>query len=217
LIPPSSFLPVAEHLGLIVQIDRWVTRRAIDILAEHGARGSDLRLEVNLSALTIGDEELLEIVKQRLHETGVAPDRLIFEVTESAAIAQFGRAVEFVERLTVLGCRFALDDFAPGFGSFYYLKHLEFDFLKIDGEFVEHCARNETDRILISAVVQIARSMGKRTIAESVTSNETAEVLARLGVDYGQGFQFGKPASLDQHLKVPGVVAPTRRLRRSDN
>ena len=195
-IAPGSFLPVAEHLGLIVDIDRWVARRAIDILAEQRAYGRDLRFEVNLSGRTIGDEVLLELVEQRLHETGVPPDRLIFEVTETAAIAQFDRAAAFVERLMQLGCRFALDDFGSGFGSFHYLKHLAFDYLKIDGEFVEHCARNETDRILIAAVVQIARGMGKRTIAEFVTSNETAEVLTKLGVDYGQGFHFGKPAPL---------------------
>jgi diguanylate cyclase (GGDEF)-like protein/PAS domain S-box-containing protein len=207
VIAPGSFLPVAEHLGLIVEIDRWVTRRAIDILAEQRARGRDLRFEINLSGLTIGDEVLLELVKRRLCETGVPPDRLIFEVTETAAIEQFGRAVAFVERLTELGCRFALDDFGAGFGSFYYLKHLEFDYLKIDGEFVQHCARNETDRVLIAAVVQIAHGMGKRTVAEFVTSSETADVLTKLGVDYGQGFHFGKPAPLAQHLSLLDAAA----------
>jgi EAL domain-containing protein (putative c-di-GMP-specific phosphodiesterase class I) len=99
-----------------------------------------------------------------------------------------------------VGCKFALDDFGAGFGSFYYLKHLPFDYLKIDGEFVRHCAESETDRILIAAVVQIARGMRKRTIAEFVTNRETVEVLTRLGVDYGQGFHLGKPAPLAEHL-----------------
>ncbi len=200
LIAPGSFLYVAERLGLIREIDHWVVNRAIDMLAEKCAAGHDLRFEVNLSGHTIGDESLLELIETRLHETGVPPERLIFEVTETAAIVHIARAAAFAERLSELGCPFALDDFGAGFGSFYYLKHLPFDYLKIDGEFVRHCAENETDRILISAVVQIARGMGKRTIAEFVDRPETVEVLTRLGVDYGQGFHLGRPAPLGEHL-----------------
>jgi diguanylate cyclase (GGDEF)-like protein/PAS domain S-box-containing protein len=199
-VPPGAFLYVAERLGLIGEIDRWVAERSIEMLAEQRALGRDLRLEVNLSGHTIGDEQLLLLIEQRLRQTGVPPDRLIFEVTETAAIAHIGRAASFAERLSELGCGFALDDFGAGFGSFYYLKHLPFDYLKIDGEFVRHCTENETDRILISAVVQIARGMGKRTIAEYVTSHETAEVLTVLGVDFGQGFHLGRPAPLADHL-----------------
>jgi EAL domain-containing protein (putative c-di-GMP-specific phosphodiesterase class I) len=130
----------------------------------------------------------------------VPPDRLIFEITETAAVANIARAATFAERLSALGCHFALDDFGAGFGSFYYLKHLPFDYLKIDGEYVRHCASNETDRILISAVVQIARGMGKHTIAEFVDDQETVEVLTRLGVDYGQGYFLGRPEPLGDHL-----------------
>jgi len=199
-ISPGSFLYVAERLGLIGDIDRWVTGQAIDMLAEHRAAGRDLRLEVNLSGHTLGDEVLLELIERRLAETGVPPDRLIFEVTETAAVTHIGRAAAFAERLSELGCKFALDDFGAGFGSFYYLKHLPFDYLKIDGEFVRNCASHETDRILIAAVVQIARDMGKRTIAEFVTDQETADCVTRLGVDYGQGFHLGRPAPLMEHL-----------------
>jgi diguanylate cyclase (GGDEF)-like protein/PAS domain S-box-containing protein len=199
-ISPGSFLYVAERLGLVREIDRWVTSQAIDMLAEHRAAGRDLRLEVNLSGHTLGDEVLLELIERRLEETGVPPDRLVFEVTETAAVTHIGRAASFAERLSDLGCKFALDDFGAGFGSFYYLKHLPFDYLKIDGEFVRNCVSHETDRILIAAVVQIARDMGKRTIAEFVTDQETADCVARLGVDYGQGFHLGRPAPLGEHL-----------------
>jgi len=115
-------------------------------------------------------------------------------------VTHIGRAASFAERLSELGCKFALDDFGAGFGSLYYLKHLPFDYLKIGGEFVRNCASHETDRILIAAVVQIARDMGKRRIAEFVTDQETADVVARLGVDYGQGFHLGRPAPLGEHL-----------------
>jgi diguanylate cyclase (GGDEF)-like protein/PAS domain S-box-containing protein len=199
-IPPGTFLYIAERLGLIHEIDRWVVAHAIDLLAEHRAAGRDLRFEVNLSGHTIGDPELLELIERRLRETGVPPDRLIFEITETAAVANIARAATFAERLSALGCHFALDDFGAGFGSFYYLKHLPFDYLKIDGEYVRHCATNETDRILISAVVQIARGMGKYTIAEFVGDEETVEVLTGLGVDYGQGYFLGRPEPLADHL-----------------
>ena len=216
LIPPASFLYVAERLGLIREIDCWVASRAIDMLAEQRALGRDLRLEVNLSGHTIGDPGLLELVERRLHETGVPPDRLIFEITETAAVANIARAAAFAERLSQLGCQFALDDFGAGFGSFYYLKHLPFDYLKIDGEYVRHCASNDTDRILISAVVQIARGMGKRTIAEYVTSQETVEVLTRLGVDYGQGFHLGRPEPLTDHLATLDAATDAAMSRQPD-
>ncbi len=202
LIAPGAFLHVAERLGLIREIDYWVTHRAIDLLAEQRAAGRDLHLEVNLSGYTIGDEALLELIERRLRDTGVPPDRLIFEITETAAVSNIARAIAFADHLSKLGCRFALDDFGAGFGSFYYLKHLPFDYLKIDGEFVRDCVENKTDQILISAVVQIARSMGKRTIAEFVTNQETVDVLTALGVDYGQGFHLGRPAPLLEHINA---------------
>jgi EAL domain-containing protein (putative c-di-GMP-specific phosphodiesterase class I) len=199
-IPPGTFLYIAERLGLIQEIDRWVVNRAIDLLAEHRAAGRDLLFEVNLSGHSIGDPQLLELIERRLHETRVPADRLIFEITETAAVADIARAATFAHRLSDLGCKFALDDFGAGFGSFYYLKHLPFDYLKIDGEYVRDCATNQTDRILIAAVVQIARGMGKSTIAEFVGDQETVDVLTRLGVDYGQGFFLGQPEPLPTYL-----------------
>ncbi len=115
------------------------------------------------------------------------------------------------ERLSELGCKFALDDFGADFGSFYYLKHIPFDYLKIDGEFVGQCAHNQTDRTLISAIVQIARDMGKQTIAESAGDQETIEALTALGVDYGQGFHLGRPAPLSEHLAALDATAGTHR------
>ena len=210
VVQPGSFLYIAERLGLIGDIDRWVTERAIDMLAAQRALGRELRFEINLSARTIGDEQLLELIERRLAATDVPPDRLIFELTETAAVAHVGRATTFANRLSELGCGFALDDFGAGFGSFYYLKHLPFDYLKIDGEFVSNCTHNETDRTLIAAVVQIARGMRKQTIAEFANDRETLEVLTRLGVDYGQGFYLGRPAPLTEHLQRPRHAPDTR-------
>jgi len=196
LIPPGAFLYIAERLGMVHEIDRWVTEQAIALLAARRAEGEELVLEVNLSGLSIGDPELLALVSRELERTGVPPHSLIFEVTETAAVINMTRAGQFARDLTRLGCRFALDDFGAGYGSFYYLKHLPFDFLKIDGEFVKGCHTNETDRLLIKAAVGIATGMGKRTIAESVGDEQTVCLLTDLGVDYGQGFHFGRPVAV---------------------
>jgi diguanylate cyclase (GGDEF)-like protein/PAS domain S-box-containing protein len=197
LIPPGSFLYIAERLGMVQEIDRWVTQQAINLLAERYALGEELVLEVNLSGLSIGDPPLLALISRELERTGVPPRSLIFEVTETAAVLNMPRAGRFARDLTRLGCRFALDDFGAGYGSFYYLKHLPFDFLKIDGEFVKNCSTSKTDRLLIKAVVDIAAGMGKRTVAEFVGDDETTRLLTRLGVDYGQGFHLGRPAPID--------------------
>jgi EAL domain-containing protein (putative c-di-GMP-specific phosphodiesterase class I) len=125
----------------------------------------------------------------------------VLEVTEATAVANIPRAQQFAARLAELGCRFALDDFGAGFGSFYYLKHLPFDLLKIDGEFVRSCTTSQTDQLLIRAAVDIARGLGKKTIAEYVGDVETVELLRELGVDYAQGFHIGRPAPLVQRLQ----------------
>ncbi|MDQ4025666.1 MAG: PAS domain S-box protein, partial [Actinomycetota bacterium] len=134
LIPPGAFLYVAERLDLVQEIDRCVVARAIGMLGEH----PEISLEVNLSGKSLGAPALLELTERLLSESAIDPARLTFEITETAAVANIALARAFSERLRELGCRFALDDFGAGFGSFYYLKHLPFDFLKIDGEFVRN-------------------------------------------------------------------------------
>jgi len=198
IVPPGAFLHVAERFDVIQDVDRWVVGRAIDLLAEHHARGTELVLEVNLSGKSLAEERLLLLVERRLAETGVPPSSLIFEVTETAAVANMQEARAFSDRLRALGCRFALDDFGAGFGSFFYLKHLPFDYLKIDGEFIADCVRNETDRLVVAAVVGIARGMGKETIAEFVPDEQTQRFLRRQGVDFAQGYHVGRPLPLGE-------------------
>ena len=210
LIAPGAFLPVAERFDLIGQIDRWVVRRAIAMLAEAGAAGHQITAEVNLSGRSTGDPELLALIEHELRDTGVDPARLIFEITETTAVANIPAAQYFSARLADLGCRFALDDFGAGFGSFYYLKHLPFDYLKIDGEFVRHCAENRTDQLVIQAVVHIARGLGKCTVAEQAGDDATLALLRRLGVDQAQGFFLGRPAPLEAWLdRLPARCGPS--------
>ncbi len=203
LIPPGSFLPIAERFGLIREIDRWVVTRAIRMLGEQREQGHRPIVEINLSAHSLGDAQLALHIGRELRAAGVAATQLIFEVTETTAIGNIAAARTFAERLGQLGCRFALDDFGAGFGSFYYLKHLPFDFIKIDGEFVRNCTFDPTDRLVIGAVVDLARGMGKRTIAEFVGNEATFTILRELGVDYAQGFHLGPPAPLESWLGMP--------------
>ena len=128
-------------------------------------------------------------------------------MTETEAVEDIARARGFATRLAELGCRFALDDFGAGFGSFYYLKHLPFDYLKIDGEFVRNCTHDPGDRVVIQALVQVARGMGKRTVAEQAGDAETVTLLRELGVDQAQGYHLGRPAPLADWLRLEAQPA----------
>jgi diguanylate cyclase (GGDEF)-like protein/PAS domain S-box-containing protein len=209
LILPGAFLATAERLGLIQQIDGLTVAAALRAFAAHGGRGPlPPSIEINLSGASIGDPLILALIEHELTETGLDPNRVIFEITETAAIANIAKAREFSEQLARLGCRFALDDFGAGFGSFYYLKHVRFDVLKIDGEFVRDCCSSATDRMVIQAVVGIARGLDKQTVAEHVGDARTVNLLREMGVDCGQGFYLARPEPLEGFLaKLPQVTS----------
>jgi EAL domain-containing protein (putative c-di-GMP-specific phosphodiesterase class I) len=196
LIMPASFLYTAERFGLARELDRWVVSRAIDMVA----RGH--HLAVNVSSESLTDPGLALFVEERLDRAGANPCDLVFEITERAAISSFAQAQAFTEQMAGIGCRFALDDFGAGFGSFYYLKHLPLDYLKIDGEFVRGLPQSRTDQILVASVVELARGLGKKTIAEYVGDQDTVELLRELGVDYAQGFHTGRPAPVSEALST---------------
>jgi diguanylate cyclase (GGDEF)-like protein/PAS domain S-box-containing protein len=197
LIPPGTFLYVAERFGLVEEIDRWVIREAVRMLAVEERSGRKACFAVNLSAKSIQNPAMTQFLAQRLAATGVDPRGLMFEVTETVAIENIDRAKQFARELRDLGCSFALDDFGSGFASFYYLKHLDFDYLKIDGEFIKNLPSSETDQLVVRSLVDIARGMGRKTIAEFVGDDETIDILRDYGVDYAQGFHLGKPRPLD--------------------
>ena len=208
LIAPGQFLPIAEQFGLMGEIDRWVATRAIEAIAANPDR--DLVFEVNLSGSSLGSPELLETIRAAMN--GVTAGRVIFEITETAAVTNFDDAHAFATELARLGCRFALDDFGVGFGSFAYVKHLPFDYLKIDGEFVRDSATSEEDRVILESLIHAARGLGKRTIAEYVEDAETVELLRELGVDMVQGFYIGVPVALDEVIATSSSRSPAARL-----
>src|SRR3954454_7958781 len=198
LVLPTTFLYTAERFGLVHAIDTWVIGQAIDLLAAEHAAGHDLRVEVNVSGASMSDVELPVFVEDKLRQTAVDPINLIIEITETAAIANMRHARDFVAKLAALGCPFAVDDFGAGFGSFYYLKHLAADYLKIDGEFIQMLPASSTDQMIVRSIVQMAQGLGKQTIAEFVGSDETMRLLQTLGVDFAQGYHVGRPRPLSE-------------------
>ena len=200
LIPPGSFLPTAERFGLIQQIDAWVVRQAIRRLERTASTGQRVALEVNLSGISVGDPELPQLIDAELASSTIEPSDLVFEITETAAIASMDEARSFAESLKRLGCRFALDDFGAGFGSFFYLKYLPLDYLKIDGEFIQNLPRSPVDQRMVKAMVDVAAGLGLKTIAEFVESAQTQTLLQEYGVDLVQGYHVGRPRPLDELL-----------------
>jgi EAL domain-containing protein (putative c-di-GMP-specific phosphodiesterase class I) len=188
LIAPTDFLPVAEEYGLIGHIDRWVIARASEIAAVSGA------VELNLSARSMGDRKILDYIEQCMQRTGADPRNLVFEITETALVADEAAALAFADRLHSLGCKLALDDFGTGYGGFTYLKRFPVDFLKIDVEFVRDLPSNPASRYVVEAVATLARAFDLKTVAEGVEDAATLDMLRELGVEYAQGYHIARPA-----------------------
>lgn len=190
LIPPGRFIPVAEKGPKIVDIDRWVLRRAILTLAER-PRMPDIA--VNLSGRSFDDPSMPEFIAEQLRLHGVAASRLLVEVTETAAVSDLADAERFIEALKKAGCRVCLDDFGAGFASFAYLKHIRVDVIKIDGMFIRNLTHDHDNQVFVRGMVEVARGLGKVTIAECVEDEITLDLLARIGVDQVQGFHLDRP------------------------
>ena len=198
LLPAASFIEAAERSGMIQELDRWVVARALELLVEREQKGAPLSLHVNLSGASLTDISVLEFIERRLDEGGADPSRCTFEITETANVYDYERATGFADRLTEFGCQVAIDDYGAGFGPFHYLKRIPFDLIKIDGSFVRDMPRSDADQLTVQAIVQIARGLGKATIAEYVQDDETAQMLREYGVDMAQGYHLGRPMGLDE-------------------
>jgi EAL domain-containing protein (putative c-di-GMP-specific phosphodiesterase class I) len=216
LVPPMAFIPAAERYNLMPSIDRWVIRKTFSTLAQLRARGErevpDM-CSINLSGASFIDELFLQFVRDQFVQSSIPHAAICFEITETAAIANLGKAERFIHELRALGCKFSLDDFGAGMSSFAYLKHLPVDFLKIDGVFVKDMATDPIDRAMVESINHIGHVMGKVTIAEFVESNEILERLRQIGVDYAQGFGIARPEPFGN---LHNVIRLTRRNWRSD-
>jgi PAS domain S-box-containing protein len=192
LVSPGEFLPAAEQFGMVGLVDEWVVDEAV----RHAAAGH--RVEVNLSAKTISDLSQVDRIEQAVLASGCPSENLIFEITETAVADHLDAAHEFAARLRKLGCRFALDDFGVGHGTFTYLRHFAVDYLKIDIQFVRELLCDDSDRQVVQAILGVARQFGIQTIAEGVEDQATLDALRSMGVDYAQGYWVGRPVPLHE-------------------
>lgn len=197
IVPPMAFIPAAERYNLMRSLDRHVVCLAFDEYRQHFRQASPApMISINLSGDSLSDPLLLDFLKQQFAGYGIDPQVICFEVTETAAIANLEQANVLIRALKNMGCRFSLDDFGSGLSSFGYLKNLPVDFLKIDGSFVRDMAQDPTDAAMVEAINSIGHVLGLKTIAEWVEDQETLDVLRRIGVDYAQGYHFGRAEPL---------------------
>ncbi|MCP5244993.1 MAG: EAL domain-containing protein [Burkholderiales bacterium] len=201
ILSPAGFISAAEHTGLIHAIDHLVLHKAITQSAKINQNGKNaISFSINLSAHAFNDPELLPIIKQELVSQNVDPKTLMFEITETAALENLPGARALMREIKELGCGFVLDDFGVGFSSFYYLRELPVDAVKIDGSFIRNLADNEDDQILVSALCSVASGFGKKITAEFVENDQIFKLLRRMKIDYAQGYYIGKPAPYNTYF-----------------
>jgi len=193
LIMPDNFIPVAERMGLIHDIDLCVINHAIDVLQQIPASYQHLTLNINLSMYAFQDPTLLPLVRNKLATTGVAAQRITFEITETAAVSNYANTRRIIKKLRELGCRFALDDFGTGFSSFNYIKQFPVDYLKIDGSFIRNLVHDKVDQRLVKSMIEVARTLDKKIVAEYVENGEILRLLKEYGVNLAQGHYIGRP------------------------
>lgn len=190
LVPPSVFIPIAEKSPKIVELDRWVLRRVVMLLAERPGMPA---VAVNLSGRSFDDPAMPGYISDLLREHGVEPRRLLLEITETAAVSDLTDAQRFIESIRKTGCRVCLDDFGAGFASFAYLKYLQVDAIKIDGMFIRDLAEDRENQVFVRGMLEVARGLGKETIAECVEESAVLDLLREMGIDMAQGFYLDTP------------------------
>ncbi len=198
LYSPGSFMPAAERYGLMRSIDRWVIQNTFAWLQSGGLRTAIQRYSINLSGQSLGSGELLPFIQRMTQQYAIPLERICFEITESAAIANLQHANNLISELHAAGCAFALDDFGNGMSSFAYLKNLPVDYLKIDGIFVKDMVNDPVDAAMVRSINEIGKLMGKQTVAEFVENGAILDMLCDIGIDYVQGYFIGMPHPLVQ-------------------
>lgn len=204
LIYPGEFLSVAERFGAIRDIDFWVLEHSIATQGQSNKAGTPAKLAINLSGRHFGDAALLDWIRECISDYEADPAGLVFEITETAAMENFTKAVEFAHELHSLGCKLALDDFGVGYSSFHYLKNFPVDMLKIDGSFIRKLDQDHFDQVFVKAISELSKGLGIKTVAEFVETADVLGALEQLDIDMAQGFHLARPrATLPQeHLKL---------------
>ena len=193
IISAAQFIPAAERYNLITEIDFYVVRKTLQFMASEKSVQS---YSINLSGMSLGNRELLDLIITEIDSSGIDPERVCFEITETAAIRNHTAAVQFMNVLHGIGCHFFLDDFGSGLSSFGYLRTLPLDIIKIDAHFIQNLESDEANRSIIEAINTIAHGFGMKTVAEGVETETQLAILGAIGIDYVQGYLIEKPARL---------------------
>lgn len=197
ILRPVEFIPAAERYQLMPMVDRWVIDNALSFIREVGGdKLGEHIFAMNLSGQSVGDEKFLEFVVELLDNSEIDPRCICFEITETATVTNFEKAIHLIKVLRKKGCRFAIDDFGSGVSSFNYLKQLPVDYLKIDGSFVRSIVADQKDHAMVDAINKLGHQMGMKTMAEFVEDEFIWEKLRELGADFGQGYGIAKPKPL---------------------
>src|SRR6266850_1092517 len=193
-ISPAQFLKTAERYRLMPLVDRWVVQTALTAIGRGGLRVPEGRsVAINIAGQTLGDSQFLEFVVDCFDRTGVAPAQICFEVTENSVVTNLDFSRRFIGVLHGMGCKFALDDFGSGLGSFSNLKTLAMDYLKIDGSFMRNIARHTVNQAMVTAMIKLARTLNFKTIAEQVEDSSSLDAARKMGIDFVQGYIIGRP------------------------
>jgi len=196
-IAPGEFVAAAERYRLMASVDRWVVQTTFTALSRNAFQlAADRSVAINISAQTLGDPQFLEFVVEMLDRTGIAPDQVCFEITESAVIGNMEAARRFVGVLHGMGCKFTIDDFGSGVASFSSLKNLPLDYLKLDGSFMRNLAQDSVSQTMVTAMIKLARTLNFKIIAEQVEDSAALDAARKIGVDFVQGFVIARPARL---------------------
>ena len=201
-IASSAFFSAAERYKLMPQVDRWVLSSTVKSLAENRTVIEDVGavFSINLSGQSLSDDDILQFIDDEIQEAMIPATALAFEVTESAAVSNLGKAQQFIDGLRERGCSISLDDFGAGLSSFAYLKNFAVDTLKIDGSFIRDITENRISESMVAAITQVAKVMGLVTVAEYVESEKTRKLISEIGVDFAQGHVIGRPVPLEEVL-----------------
>jgi len=199
---PGAFLPAAERYGLMISIDRWVVSNYLSWLSKNKKHLKKLKkCSINLSAQSLSDNNLLIFIEEQLNKYKIPANKLCFEITETAVIANISEALLFIDSMKKKGTGFSIDDFGTGMSSFSYLKKLPVDNIKIDGAFIKDILNDDVDEALVRNMVEISKVLGKSTIAEFVESEEILKKIKQIGIDYAQGYGIAKPQPLSNILR----------------
>ncbi len=209
VVSPDRFIPAAERYGLMPMIDRWVVREALEIIETYLVDDVAAPLPtyaINISGTSVGDQTFCSYIRERLEHHKIPPSMVCFEITETSAISNLPRARVFIDELTELGCKFALDDFGNGMSSLVYLKQLPVTYIKIDGAFVRDMLDDPVDHAIVEMIARVGKLTGMVTIAEFAENDAIVAALREIGVDYAQGYAIGRPQPFKPHAPRPAHV-----------